>query len=90
MNFGCYPGHVRNRVISATEFKAKCLSLLDEVRDKGDTITVTKRGTPVATLGPARKRGFKSSEGAWVGKVRVSEDLLSTEPLDGWDVLGHS
>jgi hypothetical protein len=30
-----------NRVVSATEFKAKCLALLNEIEEKGGTITVT-------------------------------------------------
>jgi len=39
---------MKDRVVSATEFKAKCLALLDEVADSGGTITVTKRGRAVA------------------------------------------
>jgi prevent-host-death family protein len=47
---------MKNRVVTATEFKAKCLALLDEIDEKGGTMTVTKRGRPVATVGPAPKR----------------------------------
>ena len=36
---------MKTRVIGATEFKAKCLALLDEIEEHGGTITVTKRGT---------------------------------------------
>jgi len=39
--------------IAAAEFKAKCLALLDEVRDRGEPITITKRGRVVARLVPA-------------------------------------
>jgi prevent-host-death family protein len=60
---------VINRIVSATEFKAKCLALLDEIEQQGGMITVTKRGRPVATVGPARKRRFKSSEGILKGKI---------------------
>ncbi|MDR1234144.1 MAG: type II toxin-antitoxin system prevent-host-death family antitoxin [Holosporales bacterium] len=35
--------------IQASEFKAKCLKLLDDVR-KGDTFLITKRGVPFARL----------------------------------------
>jgi hypothetical protein len=35
---------MKSRVVSPTELKAKCLALLDEVNDRGHTITVTKRG----------------------------------------------
>jgi len=37
-------------VISATEFKAKCLSLIDRVQSRGERITITKRGRVVAEL----------------------------------------
>jgi prevent-host-death family protein len=36
--------------VNATEFKAKCLSLIDRVHATGEVITVTKRGRPVAKL----------------------------------------
>jgi prevent-host-death family protein len=39
--------------IPASEFKAKCLALLDQVHERGEPITVTKRGKVVARLIPA-------------------------------------
>lgn len=42
------------RTISATQFKARCLALLDEVAESGETLVVTKRGKPVARVEPAR------------------------------------
>jgi prevent-host-death family protein len=36
--------------ISATEFKAKCLALIDRVHDDGEAIVITKRGKVVARL----------------------------------------
>ncbi len=41
-----------HRSISASEFKARCLALLDEVARTGETLVVTKRGRPVARLTP--------------------------------------
>ena len=38
--------------ISASQFKARCLSLLDEVAESGAELIVTKRGEPVARVGP--------------------------------------
>jgi prevent-host-death family protein len=38
------------RTISASEFKAKCLQLIDEVAASGEAIEITKRGKPVARL----------------------------------------
>jgi prevent-host-death family protein len=36
--------------IGAAEFKAKCLALIDSVRERGEPITITKRGRVVARL----------------------------------------
>ena len=56
-----YYGHVAIR-ISASEFKAKCLRLLDQVAETGETIVVTKRGKPVArVLPPEPPRSLKGS-----------------------------
>ena len=38
------------RTIKASEFKAKCLKLMDEVAESGEEIIITKNGKPVAKL----------------------------------------
>ena len=42
--------------MSATEFRAKCLGLIDEVAETGREIVITKRGRPVARLVPFRRK----------------------------------
>ena len=42
------------RTMTATEFRAKCLRLMDEVAETGREIVTTKRGRPVARLAPIR------------------------------------
>ncbi len=42
--------------ITATEFKAKCLRLLDMVNRTGEELIIFKRGRPVARLTPRRGR----------------------------------
>jgi prevent-host-death family protein len=39
--------------VSASEFKAKCLALIDRVHDEGEPLVITKRGKVVARLVPA-------------------------------------
>jgi prevent-host-death family protein len=39
--------------VPAAEFKARCLALIDRVRERGEPITITKRGRVVARLVPA-------------------------------------
>ena len=41
-----------NKTIPATEFKARCLDLMDEVARRRVRYVVTKRGVPVAELIP--------------------------------------
>ena len=49
--------------ISATEFKAKCLDILDRVgRREWESVVVTKRGTPVAVVtAPLASRNYTDS-----------------------------
>ena len=81
---------MKDRVYSATEFKAKCLALLDELEDHGGTITVTKRGRPVATVQPAKKPGYKSPRGAWVGKIEIVGDIVNEDTSHLWNCLRES
>jgi len=43
---------VVDRAISASQFKARCLALLDDVAESGQTLVITKRGKPVARVEP--------------------------------------
>jgi prevent-host-death family protein len=77
---------MKNRVMTATEFKAKCLAVLDEVDKNGGSVTVTKRGKPVATVTRAAKKRWKSPEGTWAGKVEIVGDIMA--PMTHlWDAL---
>jgi len=40
------------KTMAAGEFKAKCLAVMDEVRDRRMPVTITKNGKPVAKLIP--------------------------------------
>ena len=44
------------KTIKASEFKAKCLQLMDEVAETGEEIVITKHGRPVSRLVPYRER----------------------------------
>jgi prevent-host-death family protein len=39
--------------LPVAEFKARCLALIERVRERGEPITITKRGRVVARLVPA-------------------------------------
>ncbi len=65
--------------IKASEFKAKCLKLMDEVADTGDEIVISKNGRPVARLVPYRKKP-KNLFGIDKGKIEILGDII--KPLD--------
>ena len=66
--------------IAAGEFKAKCLELMDSVARTGATVVITKRGVPVARLGPAGVQE-KLSFGCLRGAFEEAEDIVA--PLAG-------
>ena len=68
--------------ISASQFKARCLALLDEVAETGIPLVVTKRGRPVAKLMPVHLEAAPSLLGS-VSYAR-EEDLLAPVE-DTWD-----
>ena len=78
---------MKNRVIAATEFKAKCSALLDEIDNHGGTITVTRRGRPVATISAAKKVVWKSSAGILAGKVKITGDIVNFDTSELWEAL---
>ena len=67
------------RTMKASEFKAKCLKLMDEVAESGQEIIITKNGRPVSRLAPYRKRP-DTFFGADKGKIKILGDIVS--PLD--------
>lgn len=67
------------RTIKASEFKAKCLALMDEVERTGEPVLVTKNGRPVAELRPHRPAARKGL-GMLKDKLRITGDIMS--PID--------
>jgi prevent-host-death family protein len=78
---------MKTRMIGATEFKAKCLALLDEIDHDGGTITVTKRGRPIATISQAKRKPIESPAGILAGKVEILGDIVNFDTTDMWEAL---
>jgi prevent-host-death family protein len=76
-------GQAGVRTIKASEFKARCLKLMDEIADSGAEIVITKNGRPVSRLVPFRKKP-KSLFGIDRGRLEILGDV--DEPLDvAWE-----
>ena len=78
-------GQAGVRTIKASEFKAKCLKLMDEIADSGAEIVITKNGRPISRLVPFRRKP-KSLFGIDRGRLEILGDI--DEPLDvGWEAV---
>jgi prevent-host-death family protein len=69
--------------MAAGVFKVHCLSVMDEVQSKRQSVLITKRGKPVAKLVPVEKEtddifNFMKGKGSIVGDV-VSPALTPEE-----------
>ncbi|OGA03810.1 MAG: prevent-host-death protein [Betaproteobacteria bacterium RIFCSPLOWO2_02_FULL_62_17] len=71
--------------IQASEFKAKCLALMDEVARTGQAIVVTKNGRPVAELRPHRPPRARSLIGLQKGRIAIKGDIVSPVGARLWD-----
>ena len=74
-----------SRTVKASEFKATCLRLMDEVEVSGEEIVITKNGRPTARLVPYRK-----PPGAWFGAdrdiIEIVGDIISPVEAD-WEAM---
>lgn len=68
--------------ITATQFKARCLRLLDEVAESGEPLVITKHGRPVARLEsvdePVDLRGSATTD--------LTDEELIYFTMGEWDV----
>jgi prevent-host-death family protein len=67
------------KTMSAAEFKARCLEVLDQVAEHRQPVVVTKRGKPVAQVVPVVDKP-KRLVGAMKGEIAILGDIIS--PLD--------
>jgi prevent-host-death family protein len=67
----------RNRkpiqTIAISEFKARCLSLLEEVSKTKAPLRITRRGKPLADVIPASP---ETEERSWLGSLSGSIDIV--------------
>ena len=70
---------LKSREIGATDFKARCLELMDEVERLGIEIVITKHRKPVARLVPVRQ-DVPALSGSLKGMIKILGDIVS--PID--------
>jgi prevent-host-death family protein len=73
--------------IGAAEFRNSCLQILDQMTQDRESVTITKRGRPVAVLSPVvDATPTKTLFGAMAGTVlRYGEPLAPAIDPESWD-----
>jgi prevent-host-death family protein len=70
--------------VAVSEFKAKCLGLIEEVRKTRKPIRLTRFGQPVAELVPASPTKSEGRRlGSMVGTGKILGDIVG--PTGSWD-----
>ena len=75
--------------MSISEFKAKCLAILEQVRKTREPIRVTRHGKPVAEVVPTNSIIDRT---AWLKSIRgtstIKGDLIApAHDSDEWEML---
>lgn len=78
-----------SRTIKASEFKAKCLRLMDEVAESGEEIVITKNGQPVSRLLPYREK-TRLAFGRNRDNIRVLGDIVEPMPAEWFEAVDDS
>lgn len=70
--------------ITATNFKTKCLRIMDQVNEYHEEVIITKHGKPIAKLLPISTEPGKTLYGFMKNSVKIKGDI--TIPLeDKWN-----
>ena len=74
----------QKHTVGVADFKARCLELLDGVGTRGDEIIITKRGKPIAQIGPIRPE-VPELKGMLAGKMKIIGDIVNFNVADEWE-----
>ena len=73
--------------VTASEFKAKCLRLMNEIGKTHESILITKHGEPVAQLVPPpslAKKPWLALKGAAKIKGNIVRPTISDKKIEKW------
>ena len=63
--------------IAISEFKARCLALLEEVSKTKQPIRITRHGKPLAEVVPATPEHKRRRLGSMAGTVKILGDIVA-------------
>ncbi|HEY2930427.1 MAG TPA: type II toxin-antitoxin system prevent-host-death family antitoxin [Acidobacteriota bacterium] len=71
--------------VSISDFKARCLEFINRAYSEGREYVITKRGEPIARLGPLSGTG-RSARGSWKGLIQIRGDIVRTDWTEEFEV----
>jgi prevent-host-death family protein len=74
--------------IAVSDFKARCLTLLEEVATNHHMLIITKFGKPIAKVMPIENTK-PALLGSWAGVVDVSGDIVNFDTSDEWEAANE-
>lgn len=75
------------QTLKASEFKARCLQVMDDVAASGERVVITKRNRPLVALVPAVEPPAGSPFGWHRGEVAILGDIIEPADANDWEAL---
>ena len=75
------------QTMQASQFKARCLALMDEIAKTGESILITKHGKPIAELKAHQAPRAASLMDIHKEKIEILGDIIAPAFEGEWDAL---
>ncbi len=74
--------------VAISEFKAKCLALLDQVQKTKKPLLITRFGKPIAEVGPPSPAPAADWMGSMKDRIEILGDIVSpASEANDWEAL---
>jgi len=71
-----------------SDFKARCLAVLDRIHSDGEPVLVTRRGKPLVRVIPATERASNPRKlGTLAGEASARGEIVHTDSSNEWESL---
>ena len=70
-------------VLAVSEFKARCLEVLETLRRGGRDLVVTKHGQPIVRVVPIRKP--RPLRGLFKGQIEITGEIVHADLGEDWE-----
>jgi prevent-host-death family protein len=75
------------KTLPISEFKSKCIALLNDAQRSGKGLIITRRGRPLARIEPISKEPGKRKLGVFRGRITITGDIVHTDTAADWEML---